>query len=138
MCKNEGIIDNMRLIDADKLMTELKMNIVEVRNPEIQEGILLAIERIKDQPTVEHQCIATVKVDFSKEDVEKLVKQYAKKSIEISFNIGRLKELLMEYSYVKNKMFKYRGSKAIGGKLLDEETIDDIIRFIRERENTYV
>lgn len=25
----------MRLIDADKLMTELKMNIVEVRNPEI-------------------------------------------------------------------------------------------------------
>lgn len=41
----------MRLIDADKLMTELKMNIVEVRNPEILEGILLAIERIKDQPT---------------------------------------------------------------------------------------
>ena len=128
----------MRLIDADKLMAELKMNIVEVRNPEILEGILLAIERIKDQPTAEPQCIATVKVDFSKGDVEKLVKQYVKESIEISFNIGRLKELLMEYSYVKNKMFKYGGSKAIGGKLLDEETIDDIIRFIRERENTYV
>ena len=128
----------MRLIDADQLIKELKMNIVEVRNPEILEGILLAIERIKDQPTAEPQCIATVKVDFSKGDVEKLVKQYVKESIEISFNIGRLKELLMEYSYVKNKMFKYGGSKAIGGKLLDEETIDDIIRFIRERENTYV
>ena len=128
----------MRLIDADQLIKELKMNIVEVRNPEILEGILLAIEHIKDQPTAEPQCIATVKLDFSKGDVEKLVKQYVKESIEISFNIGRLKELLMEYSYVKNKMFKYGGSKAIGGKLLDEETIDDIIRFIRERENTYV
>lgn len=128
----------MRLIDADQLIKELKMNIVEVRNPEILEGILLAIERIKDQPTAEPQCIATVKVDFSKGDVEKLVKQYVKESIEISFNIGRLKELLMEYSYVKNKMFKFGGSKAIGGKLLDEETIDDIIRFIRERENIYV
>ena len=128
----------MRLIDADQLIKELKMNIVEVRNPEILEGILLAIEHIKDQPTAEPQCIATVKVDFSKGDVEKLVKQYVKESIEISFNIGRLKELLMEYSYVKNKMFKYGGSKAIDGKLLDEETIDDIIRFIRERENTYV
>ena len=104
------------------------------------EGILLAIERIKDQPTAEPQCIATVKVDFSKEDVEKLVKQYAKESIEISFNnsIDRLRDLLMEYSDVKNKMFKYGGSKAIDGKLLDEETIDDITRFIRERENTYV
>lgn len=123
----------MRLIDVDKLMTDLKMNIVEVRNPEILEGILLAIERIKDQPTVEPQCIATVKVDFSKEDVEKLVKQYAKESIEISFNnsIDRLRDLLMEYSDVKNKMFKYGGSKAIDGKLLDEETIDDIIRFIK-------
>lgn len=125
----------MRLIDADKLMTELKMNIVEVRNAEILEGILLAIERIKDQPTAEPQCIATVKVDFSKEDVEKLVKQYAKESIEISFNnrIDRLKELLMEYSDAKNKMFIYGGSKAIDGKLLDEETIDDIIRFIQRR-----
>ena len=130
----------MRLIDADQLIKELKMNIVEVRNPEILEGILLAIEHIKDQPTAEPQCIATVKVDFSKGDVEKLVKQYAKESIEISFNnsIDRLRDLLMEYSDVKNKMFKYGGSKAIDGKLLDEETIDDIIRFIRERENTYV
>ena len=128
----------MRLIDADQLIKELKMNIVEVRNPEILEGILLAIERIKDQPTAEPQCIATVKVDFSKGDVEKLVKQYVKESIEISFNIDRLRDLLMEYSDVKNKMFKYGGSKAIDGKLLDEETIDDITRFIRERENTYV
>ena len=128
----------MRLIDADQLIKELKMNIVEVRDPEILEGILLAIERIKDQPTAEPQCIATVKVDFSKEDVEKLVKQYVKESIEISFNIDRLRDLLMEYSDVKNKMFKYGGSKAIDGKLLDEETIDDITRFIRERENTYV
>ena len=127
----------MRSIDADQLIKELKINIGEVRNSEVLEGILLAIERINEQPTVEPQCIATVKVDFSKEDVEKLVKQYAKESIEISFNnsIVRLKELLMEYSDVKNKMFKYGGSKAIDGKLLDEETIDDIIRFIQRRQN---
>lgn len=127
----------MRLIDSDKLIKELKINIGEVRNSEVLEGILLAIERINEQPTVEPQCIATVKVDFSKEDMEKLVKQYAKESIEISFNnsIVRLKELLMEYSDVKNKMFKYGGSKAIDGKLLDEETIDDIIRFIQRRQN---
>lgn len=127
----------MRLVDADQLIKELKINIGEVRNSEVLEGILLAVERIKDQSTVEPQCIATVKVDFSKEDVEKLVKQYAKESIEISFNnsIVRLKELLMEYSDVKNKMFKYGGSKAIDGKLLDEETINDIIRFIQRRQN---
>ena len=92
---------------------------------------------LDDQPTVEPQCIATVKVDFSKEDVEKLVKQYAEDHIEISFNnnIDRLKELLMEYSCVKNKMFIYGGRKAIDGKLLDEKTIDDIIRFIQRRQN---
>ena len=41
----------------------------------------------------------------------------------------------MEYSDIKNKMFIYGGSKAIDGKLLDEETIDDIIRFIQRRQN---
>lgn len=125
----------MRLIDTDKISNRDIRLALGFRNlsalPDIR-------QLLDDQPTVEPQCIATVKLDFSKGDVEKLVKQYVKESIEISFNIGRLKELLMEYSYVKNKMFKYGGSKAIGGKLLDEETIDDIIRFIRERENTYV
>lgn len=120
----------MRLIDTDKISNRDIRLALGFRNlsalPDIR-------QLLDDQPTVEHQCIATVKVVFSKEDVEKLVKQYAKESIEISFNnsIVRLKELLMEYSDVKNKMFKYGGSKAIDGKLLDEETIDDIIRFIK-------
>mgnify|MGYP004540218169 CR=1 FL=1 len=127
----------MRLIDADEISDNdicLALGLGNASSlPDIR-------ELLDEQPTVNSQCIATVKVDFSKEDVEKLVKQYVKESIEISFdnNIERLKELLMEYSCVKNKMFKYGGSKAIDGKLLDEETIDDIIRFIRERENTYV
>lgn len=124
----------MRLIDADEISDNdicLALGFGNASSlPDIK-------ELLDDQPTVEHQCIATVKVDFSKEDVEKLVKQYAKESIEISFNnsIVRLKELLMEYSDVKNKMFKYGGSKAIDGKLLDEGTIDDIIRFIQRRQN---
>lgn len=120
----------MRLIDTDKISNRDIRFALGFRNlsalPDIR-------QLLDDQPTVEHQCIATVKVDFSKEDVEKLVKQYAKEFIEISFNnsIDRLRELLMEYSDVKNKMFLYGGSKAINGKLLDEETIDDIIRFIK-------
>lgn len=127
----------MRLIDADQPIKELKINIGEVRNSEVLEGILLAIERINEQLTANPQCIATVKVDFSKEDIERLVKQYAKESIKINFtnSIDRLRELLMEYSDIKNKMFIYGGSKAIDGKLLDEETIDDIIRFIQRRQN---
>lgn len=120
----------MRLIDADEISDNdicLALGFGNASSlPDIR-------ELLDDQPTVEPQCIATVKVDFSKEDVEKLVKQYAKESIEISFNnsIDRLRDLLMEYSDVKNKMFKYGGSKAIDGKLLDEETIDDIIRFTK-------
>lgn len=124
----------MRLIDTDKISNRDIRLALGFKNlstlPDIR-------QLLDDQPTVKPQCIAIVKVDFSKEDVEKLVKQYAKESIEISFNnsIDRLRELLMEYSDVKNKMFKYGGSKAIDGKLLDEETIDDIIRFIQRRQN---
>lgn len=120
----------MRLIDTDKISNRDIRLALGFRNlsalPDIR-------QLLDDQPTVEPQCIATVKVDFSKEDVEKLVKQYAKESIKIEFtnSIDRLKELLMEYSDVKNKMFIYGGRKAIDGKLLDEETIDDIIRFIK-------
>nr|DAU02999.1 MAG TPA: hypothetical protein [Caudoviricetes sp.] len=127
----------MRLIDTDKISNRDIRLALGFKNlstlPDIR-------QLLDDQPTVEPQCIAIVKVDFSKEDVEKLVKQYAKESIEINFtnSIDRLKELLMEYSDAKNKTFLYGGSKAINGKLLDEETIDDIIRFIRERENNYV
>ena len=116
----------MRLIDTDKISNRDIRLALGFRNlsalPDIR-------QLLDDQPTVEHQCIATVKVDFSKEDIKKLVKQYAEESIEINFtnSINRLKDLLMEYSNVKNKMFLYGGSKAIDGKLLDEETIDDII-----------
>lgn len=121
----------MRLIDADKLMTELKMNIVEVRNPEILEGILLAIERIKDQQTVNPQYLATVKVDFSKEDIEKLVEQKVKEFIDI--NIDGLKDPLMEYFNIK-KHARCRYGMMCGGNFyeMDENDVNDIINFIRE------
>lgn len=127
----------MRLIDADKILNKDIRLALGFKNLSVLPDI---IQLLNDQPTVEPQCIATIKVDFSKEDIKKLVKQYAEESIEINFtnSIDRLKELLMEYSDAKNKTFLYGGSKAINGKLLDEETIDDIIRFIRERENNYV
>lgn len=123
----------MRLIDTDKISNRDIRLALGFKNlsalPDIR-------QLLDDQPTAEPQYIATVKVDFSKEDVEKLVEQYAKEHIKINFtnSIDRLKELLIEYSNVKNKMFIYGGSKAIYGKLLDEETIDDIIRFIYSKE----
>lgn len=128
----------MRLIDVDKITNKDICTALGAIGVDCFSDIRLLLD---EQPTVEPQCIAAVKVDFSKEDVEKLVELYAKEPIKIinyTNSINRLKELLMEYSDVKNKMFIYGGSKAIDGKLLDEETIDDIIRFIRERENKYV
>ena len=124
----------MRLIDADKILNKDIRLALGFKNLSVLPDI---IQLLNDQPTVEPQCIATIKVDFSKEDIKKLVKQYAEESIEINFtnSIDRLKELLMEYSDAKNKTFLYGGSKAINGKLLDEETIDDIIRFIQRRQN---
>ena len=124
----------MRLIDADEISDNDICLALGLRNASSLPDIRQLLD---DQPTAEPQCIATVKVDFPKEDVEKLVEQYAKESIKINFtnSIDRLRELLMEYSDIKNKMFIYGGSKAIDGKLLDEETIDDIIRFIQRRQN---
>lgn len=121
----------MRLIDADKFMTELKINIGEVHNPEILEGILLAIELIKEQPTVNPQCIATVKVDFSKEDIEKLVEQKVKESIGI--NIDGLRDVLIEYFNVgKHATCRY-GMMCRGNFYeMDENDVNDIIKFIRE------
>lgn len=127
----------MRLINVDKISNKDIRWALGVGNASCLPDIRQLLD---DQPTVEPQYLATVKVDFSKEDVERLVKQCAEAPIKISFDnsIDSLRDLLVEYSDVKNKMLKYGGSKAIDGKLLDEETIDDIIRFIRERENKYV
>lgn len=127
----------MRLIDVDKISDVDIILALGLGNASSTPGIKALLD---EQPTVEPNCIATVKVDFSKEDVGKLVEQCAKEHMEISFdsNIDSLRDLLMEYSDVKNKAFIYGGSKAINGKLLDEETIGDIIRFVKERENTYV
>lgn len=127
----------MRLINVDKISNKDIRWALGVGNASCLPDIRQLLD---DQPTVEPQYLATVKVDFSKEDVERLVKQCAEAPIKISFDnsIDSLRDLLVEYSDVKNKMFKYGGSKAIDGKLLDEETIDDIIRFIKERENKYV
>lgn len=123
----------MRLIDADQLIKELKINIGEVRNPEILEGILLAIERIKDQPTVEPQYLATVKIDFSKEDIEKLVEKKVKETIDI--NINGLKDLLMVYFNIwKHGDCRYGMMYHGNFYEFDENDVDDIIKFIKENK----
>lgn len=121
----------MRLIDADQLMTKLKTNICKVHNPEILEGILLAIEHIKEQQTVNPQYLATVKVDFSKEDIEKLVEQKVKESIDI--NINGLKDLFMVYFNIKKHGdCRYGMMYHENFYNFDEDDINDIIRFIKE------
>ena len=135
----------MRLIDVDKLITELKIEIGEVHNPEIIEGIILAIKHIGEQPTVSSQCIATVKVDFSKEDIEKLVEQKVKESIE--FNLDSLKELLMEYFRIGVDCYTYNltgdkssykcGTVKVNDfEEFNEDAVNDIVDFIKERIST--
>lgn len=123
----------MRLIDADNIVDHDIANALGTKYcsclPDIR-------QLLDEQPTVKPQCIATINVDFTKEDINKLVKQKVKESLRIGWNLDKLKELLMEYFYVKNKVSLYSGRT--DSAILDEETIDDIIRFIKERENTDV
>lgn len=123
----------MRLIDADQLITELKINIGEIYNPEILEGILLTIERIKERPIVNPQYLATVKIDFSKEDIEKLVEQKTKETIDI--NIDGLKDLLMEYFNIgKHSACQYGMMYRGNFYEFDEDGVSNIIEFIKENK----
>ena len=94
----------------------------------------------KDIPTafdinsvIKEQCIATVKVDFSKEDVEKLVEQKIKESIDI--NIDGLKNLLMVYFNIKKHGdCRYGMIYHENFYEFDENDVDDIIKFIKENK----
>lgn len=123
----------MRLIDADNIGDS---DIANALGTEYCSCLPDIRELLDEQPTIKPQCIATINVDFTKEDINKLVEEKVKESLRIGWNLDKLKELLMEYSYVKNKAFLY--DEKTDGVILDEETIDDIIRFIEERENIYV
>lgn len=134
----------MRMIDVDKILDEDIRWALGVGNSSCSPDIRQLLD---EQPTVTPQCIATVKVDFSKEDIEKMVEQKVKESIE--FNLDSLKELLMEYFRIGVDCYAYNLTrdkssykcgtvKANDFEEFNEETIDDIIRFIRERENIHV
>lgn len=58
----------MRLIDADKILNKDIRLALGFKNLSVLPDI---IQLLNDQPTVEPQCIATIKVDFSKEDIKK-------------------------------------------------------------------
>ena len=89
---------------------------------------------LDDQPTVNPQYIATVKVDFPRDEVEKIVEQKVKESIEIDVN--RLKTLLMEYFRISNPTFLKYGLMFDGDfEEFNEDMIDDIIEFIKQRIN---
>ena len=120
----------MRLIDADEISDNdicLALGLGNASSlPDIR-------ELLDEQPTVNSQCIATVKVDFSKEDVEKLVEQYTKESIDI--NIDGLRDVLMEYFNVgKHGTCRYGMMYYENFYEFDENDVDDIIKFIKENK----
>lgn len=118
----------MRLIDADEISDNDICLALGVGNASSLPDIR---ELLDEQPTANPQCIATVKVDFSKEDIEKLVKEKVKEFIDI--NIGGLKDSLMEYFNIKKHATCRYGMMCRGNFYeMDENDVNDIIKFIRE------
>lgn len=134
----------MRLIDVDKITNE---DIIFYLGYPYISCLSDIRDMLNDQPTVNPQCIANVKVDFSKEDIERMVEQQVKESV--SINVDNLKDILMEYFDIGNDSYVYnltRGKNAFtygtinldDFKEFDEDMIDDIIRFIKEKLNNSI
>ena len=68
----------MRLIDADEISDSDICLALGFGNASSLPNIRQLLD---DQPTVKPQCITTVKVDFSKEDAERLVELYIQKNL---------------------------------------------------------
>lgn len=120
----------MRLINVDKISNKDIRWALGVGNASCLPDIRQLLD---DQPTVEPQYLATVKVDFSKEDIEKLVEQKVKESIDI--NIDGLRDVLMEYFNVgKHGTCRY-GMMCHGNFYeIEEDDVKDIIKFIKENK----
>lgn len=127
----------MRIIDADKITNKDIYTALGAINV----GCLPYVRDLLDeQPTVKQQCIATVK--FEKEDIEELIEQKVKESVELNYDY--LKELLMEYFRIGVDCYAYnltRDKSAFECGTIkvddfdefDEEVINDIIDFIKSR-----
>lgn len=118
----------MRLIDVDEITDEDIRNALGTKYTSCVTDIR---DLLDEQPTVNPQYLATVKIDFSKEDIEKLVEQKVKESIGI--NIDGLRDVLIEYFNVgKHATCRY-GMMCRGNFYeMDENDVNDIIKFIRE------
>lgn len=132
----------MRMIDVDKISNmdiSLALGVGSASSlPDIR-------QLLDEQPTVKTQCVATVKVDFSKEDIEKMIEQKVKESIE--FNLDSLKELLMEYFRIGVDCYTYNltgdkssykcGTVKVNDfEEFNEDAVNDIVDFIKERIST--
>lgn len=127
----------MRLIDVDKVTNKDICMALGIKYASCASDVK---ELLDEQPTVEPRCIATIK--FEKEDIEELIEQKVKESIE--FNYDLLKELLMEYFRIGVDCYAYNltrdklafecGTVTVNDfEEFDEEVIDDIIDFIKDR-----
>lgn len=120
----------MRLIDADEITDEDIRNALGTKYTSCVTDIR---DLLDEQPTINPQYLATVKIDFSKEDIEKLIEQKTKEFIDI--NINRLKNLLMVYFNIKKHGdCRYGMMYHENFYNFDEDDINDIIRFIKENK----
>lgn len=127
----------MRIIDVDKITDEDICMALGVGHASCAPDVR---ELLDEQPTVKPQYIATINI--RKEDIKEIIDQKFEESIE--FNYDCLKELLMEYFGIGVDCYAYNLTRVKSAfecgtitvndfEEFDEEVVDDIIDFIKER-----
>lgn len=127
----------MRLIDVNKITDDDICMALGVGNASCLPGIRQLLD---EQPTVKTQCVATINI--KKEDIKEIIDQKLAQSIELNYDF--LKELLMEYFRIGVDCYSYNltrdksvfecGTVTVNDfEEFEEEMIDDIINFIKNR-----
>lgn len=127
----------MRIIDVDKITDDdirMALGTISVSClPDIR-------ELLDEQPTVKPPCIATINI--KKEEIKEMIDQKFEQSVELNYDF--IKKLLMEYFRIGVDCYAYNLTrdksafecgtvKVDDFEEFDEETIDDIIKFIKSR-----
>lgn len=127
----------MRIIDVDKITDEDICMALGTGHAGCAPDIRQLLYK---QPTAKPQCIATINI--KKEDIKEMIDQKFDQSVELNYDF--LKKLLMEYfrigidCYAYNltrdkSAFECETVKVDDFEEFDEEVIDDIIDFIKDR-----
>ena len=127
----------MRIIDVDKITDDDISMALGAGNASCLPDIK---QLLYEQPTVKPQCVATINI--KKEDIKEMIDQKFAQSVDLNYDF--LKELLMEYFKIGVDCYSYNltrdksafecGTVTVNDfEEFDEEMIDDIIDFIKNR-----